>query len=246
MPDFFQYVLLAVAGACLGSFVSVVASKHIAGGSSIRMSSSCLVGKQYNVANLPLIGWWGYFWRCAHGDIGPPPRRVTVELALAGLLPLAFWRLGAADFSAALPFILLISIIFLTDLDALIIPDRASLGGVALGLVFAALEIPGLPNMHQALVGGFSGFGLVYGINALYRLWRGRDGIGLGDAKLMGMLGVWLGAPSLLPTLFAASVVAATFGTILTAQKGKELEPALVPFGCYLVAAALGWLLFFS
>ncbi len=178
--------------------------------------------------------------------MGPPPRRVKVELALAGLLPLAFWRLGAADFSAAVPFMILLSIIFLTDLDALTIPDRASLGGMALGLVFAALETPGLPNMHQALVGGFCGFGLVYGINALYRLWRGTDGIGLGDAKLMGMLGVWLGVPSLLPTLFAASFLAVAFGTILTAQKGKELEPALVPFGCYLVAAALGWLMFVS
>ena len=246
MPDFFQYVLLALAGAYLGSFVSVVAFKHIAGGRCMRMSSSCLVGKRYNIENLPLIGLSGYFWRCAHGDQCPPPRHVIVELALAGLLPLAFWRLGAADFSAAVPFIILLSIIFLTDLDALIIPDRASLGGAALGLVFAALETPGLPNMHQALVGGFSGFGLVYGINALYRLWRGTDGIGLGDAKLMGMLGVWLGAPSLLPILFAASAVAAAFGTILTAQKGKELEPALVPFGCYLVAAALGWLLFAS
>ena len=246
MPDFFQYVLLAVAGACLGSFVNVVAFQHTAGGRCIRVSSRCLVGKQHDIENLPLIGWLGYFWRCSHGDMGLPPRRLKVELALAGLLPLAFWRLGAADFSAAVPFIFLLSIIFLTDLDALTIPDRASLGGVALGLVFAALETPGLPNMHQALVGGFCGFGLVYGINALYCLWRGTDGIGIGDAKLMGMLGVWLGAPSLLPTLFAASLVATAFGTILAAQKGKELAPALVPFGCYLVAAALGWLLFAS
>ena len=93
MPDFFQYVLLAVASACLGSFVNVVVFQHTAGGRCIRVSSRCLVGKQHDIENLPLIGWLGYFWLCSHGDMGLPPRRLKVELALAGLLPLAFWRL---------------------------------------------------------------------------------------------------------------------------------------------------------
>jgi leader peptidase (prepilin peptidase)/N-methyltransferase len=141
---------------------------------------------------------------------------------------------------------LLLSIIFLTDLEAFIIPDCASLGGAGLGLVFAALDTPGLPDLKQALLGGLCGFALIYGINALYRLWRHRDGMGFGDVKLMVMLGVWLGPTSLLPILFAASMAGAVFciAMILAQQNRHETAPAQVPFGCFLVPAALGWLLF--
>ena len=246
MPEFFQYVLLALTGALLGSFANVFAFQHISGRNFRRVRSNSLVSglRQTYMECLPLVGWWRYFWRCARGDMHLPPRHMSVELALAGIFPLAFWRLGASDFSLVVPFILLLSIIFLTDLDALIIPDRASIGGAGLGLVFAALESRVLPDLQQALVGGFCGFGLVYGINAIYRLWRGIDGIGLGDAKLMGMLGVWLGAVSLLPILFGASLAAAGLGTVLTRQKRKGSEHTQLPFGCYLVLAALVWLLF--
>jgi len=248
MPDLYQYILLAVTGACLGSFVNVVALRHVAGGDWVRTPSSCFAcRKRLSFSeNLPLIGWLRHGGRCACGDMRLPPRYLGVELALAGLLPLAFWRLGAADFPAAVPFILLLSIIFLTDLDAFLIPDRASLGGTGLGLVFAALETPGLPDLQQALLGGLCGFALIYGINALYRLWRGRDGMGFGDVKLMAMLGVWLGPLSLLPILFAASMAGAVFGIamILAAQNRQAAGPAQVPFGCFLVPAALGWLLF--
>ena len=47
--------------------------------------------------------------------------------------------------------------------------------------------------------GGLAGFLLIYLINATYKLWRGHDGMGFGDVKLMAMLGVWLGPASLLP-----------------------------------------------
>ena len=248
MPDFYHYALLAVTGACLGSFANVVALRHIAGGDWVRAPSSCFACQRRLrfSENLPIIGWLRHGGRCACGDRRLPPRYLGVELALGALLPLAFWRLGADDFPAAVPFILLLSIIFLTDLEAFIIPNRASLGGAVLGLVFAALDAPGLPDLKQALLGGLCGFALIYGINALYRLWRHRDGMGFGDVKLMVMLGVWLGPTSLLPILFAASMAGAVFriAMILAQQNRQETGPAQVPFGCFLVPAALGWLLF--
>ena len=79
-------------------------------------------------------------------------------------------------------------------------------------MMFAVLETPGLPDLRQALLGGFCGFFLIYGINVLYHLWRGRDGMGFGDVKLMAMLGVWLGPESLLPILFVASMPGVVFG----------------------------------
>ncbi|MGB1117783.1 MAG: prepilin peptidase [Parvibaculales bacterium] len=169
-----------------------------------------------------------------------------VQFALGALLPLAFWRLGADNFPAAVSLIVLLSFIFLTDLEAFIIPDHGSLGGTIIGLMFAVLEIPGLPNLRQALLGGLCGFALIFSINALYHLWRGRDGMGFGDVKLMAMLGVWLGPESLLPILFVASMAGVVFGCAMTLAGAKHhgLGLVKVPFGCFLTMASIAWLLF--
>ena len=241
-------MLLALIGACFGSFVNIAALRQRVGGEWTRPRSSQL--ERYRLLHfrkkIIVVGILQYSKCCAIGNRRQRLRYLGVELALGALLPLAFWRLGVDDFPAAVPFIMLLSIIFLTDLDAFIIPDRTSLGGTGLGLVFAALETPGLPDLQNALLGGIGGFALIYSIRALYRLWRRRDGMGFGDVKLMAMLGVWLGPFSLLPILFAASMAGAVFGIvmILQAQNRQTSEPAQLPFGCFLVPAALGWLLF--
>ena len=168
-----------------------------------------------------------------------------MHFALGALLPLAFWRLGADNFPAAVPLIVLLSFIFLTDLKAFIVPDHGILSGTIIGLLFAVLEIPGLPNLRQALLGGLCGFALIYSINALYHLWRGRDGMGFGDVKLMAMLGVWLGPASLLPILFVASMAGVVFGCAmnLVGAKYHGLVLVKVPFGCFLAIASIAWLL---
>ena len=99
----------------------------------------------------------------------------------------------------------------------------------------------------DAALGGIAGFLLIYLINAAYKLWRGHDGMGFGDVKLMAMLGIWLGPVSLLPILFAASFSGAFVGIMaILAARGKNADTALaqLPFGCFLTPAALLWLFF--
>ncbi|MBU6407353.1 MAG: A24 family peptidase [Alphaproteobacteria bacterium] len=69
------------------------------------------------------------------------------------------------------------------------IPDAVNICLAALGLALALLEERGL----EALLGGAFGYGMIWGVNALYRARRGRDGIGMGDAKLLAAGGVWVG-----------------------------------------------------
>ena len=244
--------LIALIGACLGSFANVAALRSVRGEDWIRQPSACFhCGKRLSFfANLPIFGYLRHGGRSGCCGQKLPRRYLFVELAMAALLVLAFTLLSLPIFLSFVPFIILMVVIFLTDMDAFIIPDWASLGGLGLGLGLAVLRAPGLPVITDALLGGACGFALIYFINAAYKLWRGQDGMGFGDVKLMAMLGVWLGPLALLPILFAASISGAFFGilAILVAQArqaGKEQDqPAQVPFGCFLAPMALVWLLF--
>ena len=224
-----------------------MASRYIPDGQSVHIASRCFPRKQglRSIRNQLPIGRIDPGERHARG--GQPLRSIYLgmQFALGALLPLAFWRLGADNFPAAVFLIVLLSFIFLTDLEAFIIPDHGSLGGTIIGLMLAVLEIPGLPNLRQALLGGLCGFALIFSINVLYHLWRGRDGMGFGDVKLMAMLGVWLGPESLLPILFVASIAGLVFGCAMTLAGAKHhgLGLVKVPFGCFLAIASIAWLL---
>ena len=166
---------------------------------------------------------------------------------MAALLVIAWQTLPMAAFFSYLPFVLLMVIIFLTDFEAFIIPDWTSLGGLALGLVMAALGAPGLPDIGTALLGGVAGYGLIFFINLTYKMLRGRDGMGGGDVKLMALLGVWLGPVSLLPILFSASMAGAFVGIaaiLFNRVQNSKAQPAQLPFGCFLCPMALFWLFF--
>ena len=249
LSDLQQYSLLAVTGFCLGTFVNVMASKYITSGQWDQIETSSCPRRLglCSFESLLSIGRIGSGERHAHRDQRLLTIYWEVQFALGALFPLAFWRVGADNFPAAVLLIVLLTFIFITDLRAFVIPNWGSLGGIGLGIGLAMLETPGLPSLQQALLGGFCGFFLIYGINVLYHLWRGRDGMGFGDVKLMAMLGVWLGPFSLLPILFAASAVGVVFGCGMSLIAGKYHSLGLekVPFGCFLSIMGVAWLLLF-
>ena len=224
-----------------------MASRYIPDGQSVHIASRCFPRKRglRSIKKLLLIGRIDPDERHARESQCLRSLYWGMKFALGALLPLAFWRLGADNFPAAVSLIVLLSFIFLTDLEAFIIPDHGSLGGTIIGLMFAVLEIPGLPNLRQALVGGLCGFALIFSINSLYHMWRGREGMGFGDVKLMAMLGVWLGPESLLPILFVASMAGVVFGYGMAFAGAKHHGLGLIklPFGCLLVIASIVWLL---
>ncbi|HAT08148.1 MAG TPA: hypothetical protein DCS39_02700 [Rhodobiaceae bacterium] len=242
-------ILMGVIGACLGSFANVAALRTLSGEDWISQPSVCFhCGQKLRFFdNLPIFGFLRCGGRSSCCDQTLPRRYLYVELTMAGLLMLAWYQLDPAVLAAFVPFLTLMVVIFLTDMEAFIIPDWASLGGTGLGLVMALLFVPGVPRFGDAVFGGLAGFLLIYLINAAYKLWRGHDGMGFGDVKLMAMLGVWLGPASLLPILLGASLAGATVGIIatLTARcKNNSAGPAQLPFGCFLAPMALLWLFF--
>ncbi len=245
-----SFFLVALVGACLGSFANVAALRSLDGRDWIRTPSSCMhCGKQLSFwQNLPFYGYLRHAGRSACCAEVLPARYLWVELAMTGLLLVAWQQLMPPMFYVFMVFLVLMVVIFLTDLDAFIIPDWASLGGLGVGLVLAALGAPGMPDLKSALIGGGAGFALIYSINFIYKLWRGRDGMGFGDVKLMAMLGVWLGPLSLLPILFSASMSGALVGMAMILlhrlRQDEKQTLAQLPFGCFLTPMAVVWLLY--
>ena len=239
----------ALIGACLGSFANAAALRSLNGADWVRQPSACFnCGKRLTLLqNLPLFGYLRHAGKAACCGAILPRRYLYVELAVAALATVAVLQLPPAIALIFAPFIVLQVVLFLTDLDDFIIPDWTSLGGTMLGLFLNLFAVPGLPTMLMALAGGAAGFALIYGINALYKLLRGHDGLGFGDVKLMMCFGVWLGPYSLLPILFAASIAGAAFGimAILWAKRRGDTDlPVQLPFGCFLAPTALVWLFF--
>lgn len=128
------------------------------------------------------------------------------------------------------------------DLRHGLLPDRLTLPLALAGLAAVWLEAPW--SFEMALLGTAAGFGSLALIGALYRLWRGRDGLGLGDAKLLGAGGAWLGATALPLTVCLAATGA--LGAVLIARAfgwrfGRE---DAIPFGPFLCLAV--WIVFLT
>ena len=164
---------------------------------------------------------------------------LTAALAVAGAAALfALLPFGQALATAA--FWCLVLVVVRSDLDSLTIPDEASLGILGIGLVRAVLDTEAVPAaaVTAAFFCGMGAFAVFWALAALYRRWRGVDGIGFGDVKLAGALGVWLDPVAQAAALQLAALAA--LGLIVAARAaGRPVSRgAAVPFGAFLAPAA--------
>jgi leader peptidase (prepilin peptidase)/N-methyltransferase len=190
-----------------------------------------------------VVSWLALRGRCASCGAPISWRYPAVE-ALTGVAILALWRgLGpSAAFGIAASFTLMMIVLFFTDYDHQLLPDRVTLPGFGAGLALAwfnpFLGDPGWPRIVASITGAALGSGILWGIGALYTRLRGVEAMGFGDVKMMALVGAFCGPAGVAVTLFAASIAGAVVGLILIPLKGKSLQNAL-PFGCFLAPAAL-------
>jgi leader peptidase (prepilin peptidase)/N-methyltransferase len=128
----------------------------------------------------------------------------------------------------------LLIVLFATDLETGRLPDMLTLPGAAIGLVWS---IFGQPGFEDSLLGAALGAGILLAIRWLWRWWRGADGMGLGDVKMLAMIGAFLGWRQILVVLCFASFAGAVVGVFLTALRRRTLQSRL-PFGTFLALAA--------
>jgi prepilin signal peptidase PulO-like enzyme (type II secretory pathway) len=140
------------------------------------------------------------------------------------------FTVGAAFFS-------LLVVMFLIDLEHMLLPNVINAAGIALGLSAAALGWTGL-SAQEALWGAALGYGLIYVV-----VLASRGGMGMGDAKFLALIGSFVGPQGVIVTLFGASLVGAVVGISLI-RLGRHERRQPMPFGPYLAGVAgVVWIL---
>ncbi|MGU3390680.1 prepilin peptidase [Sphingomonas sp. M1A8_2b] len=236
-------VLLGVLGAIIGSFVAALVMRWPEGRSVIRGRSACdACGRTLRAADLvPLLSALVLRGRCrgCRAPISP----VHWRIELAGLVigaTAGYVAPGPIGIAGAVFGWLLLALASL-DLVAFWLPDRLTSLLALAGLASAA---PGIaPSITDRLIGGAAGFGVLWLVAVGYKRVRGRDGMGGGDPKLFGAIGLWLGWQMLPAVLLIASMVG--LGVVLAAQmKGRAMAAdTALPFGALLAIAAYpAWL----
>jgi len=228
----------------VGSFLGLVIDRLPEGRSIVFDRSTCdHCGRPLGPSSLvPLISYILQHGRCR--DCGAKLRRFypLIELAaLAVAISAAFFLSGWVLFVSLY---LGWSLLALSVIDARhkLLPDAINLPLIPIGLLTIMLLSPDQLLTH--LIGTFLGFFLLAAVGWIYRQSRGRDGLGLGDAKLFAAAGAWLGWLALPGVLLAAALAALTLALARSAIGDRLRATDEIAFGPYLALAFwASWLL---
>jgi leader peptidase (prepilin peptidase)/N-methyltransferase len=227
--------LAGTLGLLLGSFLNVVAYRLPRGESLVLPASRCpscsAPVKPYD--NVPVLSWLMLRGRCRACREPVSWRYPVVEASTALLLVAVVLAKGTdRDVWLGLAFVLLLVPVTLIDLDHRIIPNKLMLVGmvVSIGLVLATRR----ENLTEHLIAAAGAGGFLLLAALAYPA-----GMGMGDVKLAGVMGLFLGrsvGAAMLVALVAGSVV----GALIIARKGaKEGRKTAIPFGPYLATGGL-------
>jgi leader peptidase (prepilin peptidase)/N-methyltransferase len=195
--------------------------------------------------NVPVISFLFLRGRCSGCQAPISARYPLVELLTGALTAAAVLRFGLTPATVA-ACLLLWSLIALTfiDFDTQLLPDNITLPLVWAGLLAnVAGLVPGV-GLRDAVIGAIAGYLALWSVYWLFKLIRGKEGMGYGDFKLLAALGAWLGWQMLPLIVLLSSVVGALIGIGLVVFKGRDHQIPLA-FGPYLAIAG-GIALFFG
>jgi leader peptidase (prepilin peptidase)/N-methyltransferase len=249
-------VLVAIFGLMIGSFLNVCIGRIPAGESIVSPGSRCPACRTpiawYD--NIPILGYILLGARCRRCHAVISARYPLIE----GVTAIAF-VLQALVIGDDIPLLVsrliltaLLIVLFGTDLDTQRLPDVLTLPGLALGILSSCFLPPGIID---SLIGAALGAGILLLIRWLWKRLKGVDGMGLGDVKMLAMIGAFLGWKQIWIVLFLSSFAGAIIGLSLSLARGRSMQSRL-PFGTFLALAAyaaslwgdrlLNWYLTFS
>ncbi len=234
--------ILAVAfvfGAVVGSFLNVCIHRLPHAMSVVLPASHCPACQTPLRAfdNIPLFSFIALRGRCRYCNVQISWRYPLVEglNGLAYVFAVVKFGLEPATLAYALLLSTLIVVTFI-DLDHQIIPNEITFPGMPLGLIAAATVLP--IGWLDSLIGLLCGGGVLFFVVWISPYIFGREGMGMGDVKLLAMLGAFLGWKATLLTLLLGSFSGAVVGGGLMATKLiKRSEP--IPFGPFLALGAV-------
>lgn len=242
MPPAALLVLAAALGLAVGSFLNVCIYRLPRGESLAYPPSRCpRCGQRLAwYDNVPVISW--VFLRATCRQCGEPisVQYPIVELVTAAVavLVVLFTPPGAL-LASRLVFSAILIVLFVIDLELQILPNIVTLPGIVVGFLFSLAAPPG---PIASLAGMALGAGILYGIAAAYFAIRKEEGMGMGDVKMLAMIGAFLGWRAVLLTLILSSFSGALIGAALMTGKREGLRYAL-PFGTFLALGAFASML---
>ncbi len=252
-------VVAAVVGLCVGSFLNVVIHRlpkildrgwqaqcaELRGEEppaqprynlAVPRSACPACGHQItSMENIPVVSWLALRGKCSACAAPISARYPVVELLGGALAAAAIFKFGPTwQGVAACAFLWTLLALTGIDFDTQLLPDNLTLpllwGGLIANLY--GLFVP----LADAVIGAIAGYMALWTIFWLFKIIRGKEGMGYGDFKLLAALGAWLGWKMLPLIVLGSSVVGAFIGIALVAFKGRDHTVPLA-FGPYLAIA---------
>jgi len=255
-----ELVFALLMGLVIGSFLNVCIARLPVGESVVHPRSRCPQCRSWIAwyDNIPVLSYLLLRARCRKCRKPIPMRYPGVELLTGVVGVLLYMKFGfSVEWGVFLVFSAALVALAFIDIDHRILPDVITLNGIWIGiLVNVVLATPGtffarlleyaglggldprwislLASVAGAIVGG----GLLWSVAEAYYRFRGVEGMGFGDVKMMAMVGAFLGAPLALLTIMIGSVLGAVIGVGLIQFGGKHRNYEL-PFGTFLGLAGI-------
>ena len=261
-PRLFETIVALCFGLIIGSFLNVCIHRWPRGRSVIRPRSHCVRCRKmipwYD--NIPLVSYIVLGGRCRYCKRPISIRYPLVELGTGLLFASIVWSLGVTPVAAKMcVFTAMLVALTFSDLEKRLLPDELTLGGAIIGLAFAFF-VP-VPDFTAQAVLGLMGFQIVdgtvtkslleaafgsllpalflYGGGWVYEKVRHREGLGLGDVKLIIMVGAFLGLRGALLTMILGSATGSILGYGYIKATHKDAATYELPFGTFLGLAGL-------
>lgn len=231
-------VVLGVLGLMVGSFLNVCIARIPAGESVVSPRSRCprcrtpIAGYD----NIPVLSYLILRGRCRRCGLGISPLYPAIEATTA----LAFVGQGLAVgehvplLTVRLVFTAVLIVLFGTDLQTMRLPNVITYPGIVLGLAVSVALPPGITS---SVIGAALGAAVPWTIRWVWHRVTGVDAMGLGDVKMLAMIGAFLGWQQVWVVLLLATFCGALWGVTLIAL-GKRSFASRLPFGTFLALAA--------
>lgn len=236
----FMIAASGLLGLLFGSFANVLVHRLPRGESIVFPGSHC-PHCAHAIAwydNIPVVSWMLLGGRCRHCAAPVAVRYPLMEAGLGMIWALLAWHFPASlALGSALVLSFLLWVLTWIDLETGLLPDALTLPGIAIGILFAAIG----GQLIDSLIGAAAGYAVFWLVARLFLLLTGREGMGQGDFKLLAMLGAFLGWQALPFVIFLSSFVGAIVGSLYLLLTRNSMR-AEIPFGPYLAAAGMIWL----
>lgn len=233
----FMVFAAAAFGAVVGSFLNVCIYRLPLQKSVVWPASACpQCGRVLTwYENVPVVSYLALGGRCRTCKVSIGLQYPIVEALTAAMFALAWWHYGPTPLLASrIVFGCMLIVLFAIDLEHHLLPNAVTLPGIVIGFLFSFVAEPG---WMASLIGILAGGGVLYGVAEVYYRIRHEEGLGMGDVKMLAMIGAFVGWKLTLVALMMASLSGSVVGVVVIARGRGGMKHAL-PFGTFLALGA--------